>query len=307
VSPKGVVVVTGGAGFIGSHVVDALLVEGGRVVVLDDLSTGSLDNVAPEVRVDRLDLADATAAEHIARLRPTVVIHCAAQASVSSSFRDPVGDARSNIIGSLNVIQGALDAGTERLIYITTGGALYGHPTSLPCTEDHPVAPLSPYGWSKWIVEEYLRLLAAGKFSWTALRLANVYGPRQRLGGEAGVVAMFADRMRRSAPVVIHGDGEQTRDFVYVGDVAGAVMAAVAGSADGPVNIGTGKGTSILELFRTMASLVGYPFEPQHGEDRHGDIRHSALDGSRALSDLGWRPRTLLVDGLRSTLAEPVA
>ena len=299
------VLVTGVAGFIGSHVVDALVAECRRVVVLDDLSTGSCANVAIEAELQVMDLALPEAATLVSGLQPEAIAHCAAQTSVPASFRDPAKDARANIAASLNVIQGALSAGTPRFVYVTTGGAAYGRPVQLPCREDHPIEPLSPYGWTKLLVERYLDMLAGDRMSWIAQRLANVYGPRQRTDGEAGVVARFMEGMAARRPLVIDGDGEQTRDFVYVADVVDAVRAAVDSLVSGPVNIGTGTGTSVNTLFTVLASISGYSLEPNQGPPRRGDIRHSALASSRANTDLGWVPRVTLEDGLRRTYAPP--
>jgi len=298
-----VVVVTGGAGFIGSHVVDRLLGEGRRVVVIDDLSTGATTNLPPGTDLEQLDLARPQAASWIARLRPSAVVHCAAQASVTESVRDPARDAAVNILGGLNALRGALDGGSNRFVYVTTGGALYGHAASLPSSEGDPIAPLSPYGLSKWIMERYLAILAGDRLSWVSLRLGNVYGPRQRSDGEAGVVAIFADRMRRGAPVTIEGDGEQTRDFVFVADVRDAIVSALDHEATDSLNIGTGRPTSVNELFEQLAAIAGYHLEPAHGAARPGDVRDSVLDVRRAEAVLGWTPRTPLADGLRATYA----
>jgi UDP-glucose 4-epimerase len=295
------VIVTGGAGFIGSHVVDRLLVEGRRVVVVDDLSTGVAANLEPGVDLEQLDLASPEAASRIARLRPSAVVHCAAQASVTESFRDPARDAAVNIIGGLNALRGALDGGSNRFVYVTTGGALYGHAAQLPSSEGDPIAPLSPYGLSKWIMERYLAVLAADRLPWIALRLGNVYGPRQRSDGEAGVVAIFADQMRRGAAVTVEGDGEQTRDFVFVGDVGDAIVTALGHRETDSLNIGTGRGTSVNELFGQLSAIAGYRQEPTHVGARPGDVRHSVLDVRRAEAVLGWTPRTALGDGLRAT------
>jgi UDP-glucose 4-epimerase len=199
------------------------------------------------------------------------------------------------------VIRGSLSAGARRFVYVTTGGALYGRPVQLPCREDHPIEPLSPYGWTKFLVERYLDMLVRERMSWVALRLANVYGPRQRADGEAGVVARFTDQMAGRRPVVIDGDGEQTRDFVYVGDVVDAVTAAIDSPVGGPLNIGTGAGTSVNKLFAVLASITGYPFEPLYGPARDGDVRDSVLASTRARTELGWEPRVPLEDGLRRT------
>jgi UDP-glucose 4-epimerase len=295
------VLVTGGAGFIGSHLVDRLVARGDRVTVLDDLSGGSAANVAPGAELLRLDLESAEARDAVTALAPTAIVHCAAQASVPGSFADPVRDARSNIVGSLRLVDAARAAGTGRFVYITTGGALFGRPMTAPWRETDPIDPISPYGISKSTVETYLGVLPPAPVT-SVLRLANVYGPRQGASGEAGVVAVFLDQMTRGLPVVIHGDGEQTRDLVYVGDVVDAVEAVLATDDGGVYNVGTGIGTSVNALFRELARLTGYEAEPAYGAPRIGDIRHSALDVGRARAALGWAAVTSLEQGLRATL-----
>ncbi len=219
-------IVTGGAGFIGSHIADRLLALGHDVTVVDDLSQGRRENVPVAASFVLRDIASPDTADLVADLKPELVVHAAAQASVPRSIADPQHDARTNIIGTLTLLNGVSRSGCRCFIYVTTGGALYGDPVQLPCSESHPVRPLSPYGLSKWTAERYLDLLADACAVRTALRLANVYGPRQRSDGEGGVVSVFLDRMRSQGTVEIHGDGEQTRDFVYVGDVVDAVVAA---------------------------------------------------------------------------------
>ena len=297
------ILITGGAGFIGSHIADAVVAEGRSTIVLDDLSTGRRPNIPAAAQFEELDLAMPGTEGIVSRLRPTVIVHCAAQTSVPASFRDPAADARANAIASLNVIRGALSAGTRRFVYLTTGGALYGRPVAIPCREDHPINPLSPYGWTKYLVEGYLDLLANTNMSWIALRLANVYGPRQRTNGEGAVVATFAEAMAARQPVVIHGDGKQTRDFVYVTDVVDAVVAALDTEVGGAVNIGTGIGTSVSSLFAILASISGYALQPSYGAARHGDIRHSVLDTMLARTQLGWGSRVSIEEGLRLTYA----
>jgi UDP-glucose 4-epimerase len=297
------VLVTGGAGFIGSHIVDALRARGDAVLVIDDLSTGKPENVPPGVEFARLDIRSPDLPVPVARFGADVVVHAAAQSSVPASVVAPAHDASVNIIGGLNVRDAAMAARCRRFVYITTGGALYGDPETLPATEAHAIRPLSPYGLSKWTLERYLRLLVPANMPLAVLRLANVYGPRQDPFGEAGVIAVFAARMLRGEPVQIHGDGEQTRDFVYVGDVARATLLALDTEASLTVNISSGVGTSINELFWLMATASGYDLPPQHGPVRAGDVRHSVLDSSLAHRLLGWRAETSLCDGLAHTVA----
>lgn len=301
------VVVTGGAGFIGSHVVDRLLEQGHHVIVVDDLSSGSTANLAATADLEEFDLSSPEAASRIAGLRPAAVVHCAAQASVTQSFRDPARDAAANIVGSLNALRGALEGGGRRFVYLTSGGAVYGHAASLPSAEGDRVAPLSPYGWSKWIVERYLDILADDRLPWIALRLGNVYGPRQRSDGEAGVVAIFADQMRRGAEVTIEGDGDQTRDFVFVLDVVDATAAALDHERTTTLNVGTGRPTSVNHLFAELRAIAGYAGRPTHVPPRPGDIRHSVLDVRRAAHVLGWTAGTSLEDGLRLTYSSGAA
>lgn len=295
------VLVTGGAGFIGSHVVDRLVGSGADVVVMDDLTGGSKVNVPAGVSLARIDLATPEAVAAIIDVHPDTVVHCAAQTSVPASFDDPVRDARSNIIGSLNVIEGCRRVSAATLAYVTTGGALYGRRMSVAWDEDAAITPISPYGISKWTVESYLNVLAAASRV-TVLRLANVYGPRQGAVGESGVVATFIDRMRGGLPVVIDGDGEQTRDLLYVADAIDAIEAALDGGASGSFNIGTGVGTSVNALFKELAALTEYDRPPEFGPSRVGDIRHSVLDPRLAGRLLEWRARTSLASGLAKTV-----
>jgi len=269
--------------------------------VIDDLSTGSTDNLQSTIELEPLDITVPDTARRIARLRPARVVHAAAQTSVAASMREPVADARVNIIGSLNVLRGCLDGGCRRFVYLSTGGAVYGQQPRRPSKEGDPIRPASPYGWSKWVAERYVDLLGGSRLSWMVLRLANVYGPRQTAKSEAGVVSIFADQMHRRAPVVIEGDGEQTRDFIYVQDVTEAVAAAAASTEVAILNVGTGVATSINRLFAELASIAGYTDAPHHAASRPGDVRHSVLDARRAARVLGWAPRTELREGLRQT------
>ncbi|MBI2781891.1 MAG: NAD-dependent epimerase/dehydratase family protein [Chloroflexi bacterium] len=304
VAPRAdLIVVTGGAGFIGSHIVDALLDQGRRVLVLDDLSKGARDRVPKAAELVVIDVSHPDAQTLVAEAQPSAIVHCAAQTSVPESFVDPARDASTNVVGSINVIRGALAAGTRRFVYVTSGGAIYGA-GSPPYKEDSPIGPASPYGWTKLAGERYLEMLATGKMSWVALRLANVYGPRQRADAEGGVVARFAQRMSTNESVTIDGDGEQTRDFVYVGDVVDAVLRAIESPVQGPLNIGTGRGTSVNQLFKALASIAGYSLGAIAGPPRPGDIRHSALSCERSRVEIGWTPHVDLEDGLRATYRE---
>lgn len=295
------VLVTGGAGFIGSHVVDRLVARGDEVVIIDDLSSGNIANVQAGPQLIRHDIADDATVGLFRSLAPEIVIHCAAQTSVATSMRLPGIDARTNIVGGLNTILGAIECEARRFIYVTTGGALYGN-TDGPSGEDQPIRPESPYGLSKWVLERYLAMLLPATQTRAMLRLANVYGPRQQPEGEAGVVSVFCDRMLRSLPVEIHGDGLQTRDFVYVGDVATAILAAVDDPLSLTLNIGSGTSVTIRHLFDSIATLVGYAAEPTYVAPRVGDVRHSVLDPGLAGTTLGWSAQTTLLGGLAATL-----
>ena len=295
------VLVTGGAGFVGSHIVDRLVDQGDDVLVVDDLSTGRADYVNPEARLDRLDVRDRRLSAVARSFRPHRIVHCAAQASVPASMSDPRHDADVNIGGGLNVARAAIEAGCGQFLYVTTGGALYGNPEYLPCDEDHPVRPISAYGLSKWAFELYARMLLAPAMRLHVLRPANVYGPRQDPDGEAGVIAIFSKRMLRCDPVTINGDGEQTRDWVYVDDIARACEMAFEAKEPITVNVGSGRGTSVNELFEALARETGYTLPPVRAPERPGDVRHIALDSSRARRLMGWTPQVPFDEGLRRT------
>lgn len=297
------VLATGGAGFVGSHVVERLVSGGNEVLVVDDLSTGKRTNVPDGAEFLEVDIGDALMQDAAVDFRPDAILHCAAQASVPVSTEDPALDARTNILGGINVCQAAIKSGCGQFVYVNTGGALYGNPEYLPCNEDHPIRPISGYGLSKWTLELYLRLLLPTSTALKVMRLANVYGPRQDPNGEAGVVAIFGQRMLRGEQVIIDGDGEQTRDFVYVGDVAEANELAMTASGPLTVNIGTGVPTSVNSLFGLMASGTEYEKTPKRGPERAGDVKHIYLDASEAKGRLGWTPKTDLLEGLRMTLS----
>lgn len=297
------ILVTGGAGFIGSHVVDAYIEAGHQVVVVDDLSTGRKGNVNPKARFYELDLNDPGLEDVFAQEHPEVVNHHAAQAAVPRSVEDPLYDARVNVLGMIHLLQCCVRYRVRKVIYASTGGALYGDPKTIPVPEDHPVWPKSPYGVSKYAGELYLHAFqAVHGLPYVILRYANVYGPRQDPYGEAGVVAIFAQRMLSGKQPVIYGDGTQTRDFVYVSDVAQANLLALEGGASLVANIGTGQETSVNEIFRLLARCTGFTDEPQYAPARPGEVYRIALDPRRAEQELGWRPQVPLEEGLRRTV-----
>ena len=293
-------VVTGGAGFIGSHVVDALLARWDEVHVLDDFSKGKRENVAEGVHVHEADIRTDTA-RVFDEVRPEVCFHLAAQADVRVSVERPDFDADVNVVGTLHVLEAARRHGTK-IVFSSTGGAIYGECEG-PAREDHPRTPLAPYGVSKLAGEEYIaaynRLYGAGHAS---LRFGNVYGPRQDPKGEAGVVAIFMNRLREGGTPKIFGDGTQTRDYVYVGDAVTATLAA-AGHAGGVLNIGTGAETSVLELYDRIQRVTGMEREAELTEARAGELQRSVLDASFAKQELGWEPQHSLDEGLAETWA----
>jgi UDP-glucose 4-epimerase len=298
------ILVTGGAGFIGSHVVDGFLAAGFEVVVVDNLSTGRRGNLNPAATFYELDIRDAGLAAVFEKERPAFVSHHAAQIEVRKSVADPLFDAEVNVLGSLNLLECAREAGVERVVYASTGGAVYGEPVYLPCDEAHPVAPLSPYGASKFVVEKYLSMYQQSYgLAYTVLRYANVYGPRQNPRGEAGVVAIFAYQMLRGGQTMVNGDGDQERDFVYVGDVVQANLAAVQSGVSGVFNIGTGLGTSINQIYDHLAEVTGYPGQKRHGPAKLGETRRIYLDVKAAEKALGWQPAVDLAEGLGRTVA----
>jgi len=298
------VLVTGGAGFIGSNTVDALIAQGHRVSVVDNLVTGFREQVHPQASFYEVDITDADALRSVFdRERPEAVVHLAAQMDVRVSTREPVYDARVNVLGSLNVLEAAVATGTRKIVYASSGGAIYGEPESLPVREDHPVRPLSPYGVTKHTVEHYLFLYAHERgLAHTALRYANVYGPRQNPAGEAGVVAIFTRNLLLGLPCRIFGDGRQTRDYVYVGDVVAANLAALDRADGESLNIGCGVETSVLDIYRDLALACGVEAPPRHEPERPGEVQRICLDPELAAERLGWRPAVALPDGLRRTV-----
>lgn len=307
------ILVSGGAGFVGSHVVDRLLADGHAVDIVDNLSSGRRERVDGRARLHVCDLRSARLDAVFAEARPEAIVHVAAQAAVARSVIDPLLDASVNVLGTVALLEAGRRAGVRRAIYTSTGGAAYGDTDVVPTPEDHPTRATSPYGVSKVAAERYLECWAGltGASALT-LRLANVYGPRQDPKGEAGVVAIFSHRLLRGEACLVNGDGEQTRDYVYVEDVAEAVSRAVARpSVTGVANIGTGLETTVNALYARLARLAGVTRPAAHGPAKPGEQRRSVLDASRARALLDWTPATSLDDGLARTLtcfkAEPGA
>ena len=298
------VLVTGGAGFIGSHVAEQCRDAGHEVAVLDDLSTGHRANIPERVQFYECDIRDPGLEAAIRDFSPEVICHHAAQMSVRVSIRHPRRDASINVEGSINLLDIAAAAGVRKVIYASTGGAMYGEPRYLPCDEEHPIVPLSHYGISKHTVEHYLELYAQlYDLDFTVLRYPNVYGPRQDPEGEAGVVAIFIGQMLQGKPVTIYGDGTQERDFVYVGDVARSNVLALERGDRSIVNLGSGRGTNVNEIFAQLAGLIGYERDAQYAPPRAGEVYRIYLTGERARERLGWEPQTSFRDGLDLTVA----
>ena len=297
------VLVTGGAGFIGSHLVDTLIADGHSVAAVDVLATGKRENVNPQATLYEIDIRSPALAAAFEAARPEVVFHVAAHASVSESVRDPMHDAEVNVLGTLNILQQCAAYGVGRFVFSSTGGALYGEPERLPADEEHPVSPLSPYGASKAAAEAYVQThCALSGIRYTILRYGNVYGPRQDPFGEAGVVAIFANAMMRGQPPTIFGDGSHERDYVYVNDVVRANVLALAQAEDGVYNIGTGEGTTVAQVFDALAGATDYGGDPEHAAERPGDVHRIYLDVRRAERGLGWRASVSLEEGIRCTV-----
>ena len=295
--------VTGGAGFIGSHLVDRLLELEYRVVIIDDLSGGKLKNLNPAASFHHSDITQPGASEVFQREQPDIVFHLAAQTSVSYSTRDPVKDSETNVTGTLRMLEASRRHGVEKFIYSSTGGALYGDPQIDPCPDDHPVLPLSPYGMSKYLGEQYLEFYRRlYRLNYTSLRYGNVYGPRQDPHGEAGVIAIFSQAMLEGKQPEIFGDGDQERDFVCVDDVVEANVLAVQGGDGLAMNIGTGKKTSINRIFDLLKGIIGYRWESLHGPARLGDVYQISLHSGIAERELAWTAQVDLEEGLRRTV-----
>ena len=315
------IMVTGAAGFIGSHLVDRLLAEGEDVVGVDDLSSGRLSNLAGarststgKFSFQRVDITSTALGDLIKRIKPELVFHLAAQVDVRKSVSDPIEDAMVNIVGTLNLLQSASGSGTRKVVFASSGGCIYGEPSEsrLPVTEDQVFLPESmpesPYGVSKKVVLDYLRYFRTVKeLDYTALALANVYGPRQepasQIGLEGQVVAIFCRKMLGGRPCTIYGDGKQTRDFVYVDDVVSAFVAAAEKGSGELINIGSGTELSITDLHDRLAELTGARFGAAHAAARRGELHRIVVDPSKAAEMLGWRPTIELEEGLKQTVA----
>lgn len=297
------ILVTGGAGFIGSHVADALLDRGHDVHILDNLSSGTRANVPNGVPLHVHDIREGAASDLIEREQFEVIVHHAAQMDVRTSVTDPEFDANVNVCGLLNLMEAGRNNELRKVIFASSGGAIYGEPDYTPQDENHPLRPVSPYGVAKLASEKYLHFYQSQyDLTTVALRYANVYGPRQSPVGEAGVVAIFANEMLGGGQPIINGSGEQTRDYVYVGDVVRANLAALDCETSGVFNVGTGRETSVNELFRRLRCETGAEVEEQHGPAKPGEQQRSVLSCKKAKNELGWRPQVSLQEGLARTV-----
>jgi UDP-glucose 4-epimerase len=296
------ILLTGGAGFIGSHLVDTLLDFGNKVYVIDDLSSGKLENLNRSATIYKMDICDQHLGELLRDIQPEIVFHLAAQVSVSGSVHNPYEDTRVNVLGTVNLLEACVKADVKRIIF-SSSAAVYGMPQYLPINEAHSLNTISPYGASKAAAEEYIRLYQRMyDMNYIILRYANVYGPRQDAEGEGGVVSIFSSRLTSRDALTIFGSGEQTRDFVYIKDIVRANLAAASCSPNHTVNVSTGEATSINELAQTMISTTNTSVEIIHQPERQGDIQHSVLSPQLALEVMGWKPIYKLKDGLKDML-----
>ncbi|MFH1732198.1 MAG: NAD-dependent epimerase/dehydratase family protein [Planctomycetota bacterium] len=292
-------IVTGGAGFIGSHICDALIERGIEVAVIDNLSSGKKQNLAPDAAFYEVDIRDESVRDIFAKEKPNCLFHLAAQMDVRKSVADPMYDASVNIGGTANLLEAGRAGGLEKTIYAATGGAMYGEPKVLPADENTPIEPLCPYGISKGAAEHYLELYRKlYGMNYTSLRFPNVYGPRQDPHGEAGVVAIFSQLMLSGKRPKIFGDGTMTRDYVYVGDVVEANMLALDNGGGMAMNLGRGTEITVQQIFDGVRDAVGCDIEPDYVPERLGEVAHISLDASLAKKTLGWEPKVELLDGL---------
>jgi len=297
------VLVTGGAGFIGSHIVDALIQQGHKVVVVDNLSTGSEENINPAAKFYHMSICDDELKKVFQQEKPEMVSHHAAQAVVIKSMSEPLFDAEQNILGSLNVIHNCMEFNVNKIIYASSGGAVYGEPSYHPVDENHATNPISYYGVSKQTIERYLSIYSSRYgLNYVALRYANVYGPRQNPHAEAGVVAIFTQLMLKGEKPTIFGSGDKTRDYIDIRDVVTAHLLAINNGSNTILNIGTGVETSDQELFNVIAALLEFDLPPQYALFRQGEVSRINLNCSKAARELGWKPNITLKDGLTETV-----
>ncbi|MEW6682057.1 MAG: NAD-dependent epimerase/dehydratase family protein [Nitrospirota bacterium] len=297
------ILVTGGAGFIGSHLVDRLIQEGHEVSIVDDLSTGKKKNVSPKAEFYKLDILSPKVERVFKKARPEAIFHHAAQMDVRRSVKDPLFDGQVNILGTVNLLEQAVKVGTKRVIFASSGGAVYGEQEQFPAAEPHPTRPVSPYGISKLAGEHYLYYYGRTYgLQWTSLRYANVYGPRQDPFGEAGVVAIFTLKLLQNEQPVINGTGKQTRDYIAIDDVVEANMAVLNNRLTETFNVGTGRETTVNQLFRMLAEAVGSPIKERYGPERRGEQLRSCVDAGKLARAAEWEARTSLADGLKRTV-----
>lgn len=297
------IVVTGGAGFIGSHLVDRLVQEGHEVVVVDNLSTGKRKQLNRAAEFYKLDIQSPRLERVFRKERPALLMHLAAQMDVRRSVEDPIYDAQVNILGTLNVLEQAVRHGIRKVIFASSGGAIYGEQETFPASETHPTRPASPYGISKLSGEHYLAYYQkVSGVQYVSLRYANVYGPRQDPHGEAGVVSIFVQKLLGGEQPVINGNGRQTRDFIYVEDVVEANLAVMGKEVQGTYNVGTGQETSVNDLFRILADQINPSSKELHGPAKKGEQIRSVVDSNRLRRELGWDPRISLHEGLARTV-----
>jgi UDP-glucose 4-epimerase len=296
--------VTGGAGFIGSHIVDRLIKEGHQAVVVDSLASGKKKNIHREARFYKLDILSPKIEKILQKEKPDIISHHAAQRDVRRSVADPLFDAQVNILGILNLLQCAVRVGTKRILFASSGGAIYGEQQTFPAPETHPTHPISPYGISKLTSEHYLYYYQhVSGISYASLRYSNVYGPRQDPFGEAGVVTIFTQKMLTQEQPVVNGNGEQTRDYIYIDDVVDAHMTLMEESAEGIFNVGTGRETTVNQLYRALAEITGYKQKPIYGPEKRGEQTRSVLDYGKLKRTLGWEPQVSVHEGLDRTVA----
>ncbi len=297
------VLVTGGAGFIGSHIVDRLIKDNHKVVVIDNLSTGKKENLNKKAKFYKMNICSNDLADVFKKEKFDYVFHFAAQIDVRKSVEDPIKSAKDNILGSLNILENCRINKVKKIIFASTGGAIYGDANIIPTPESYPENPLSPYGIEKLAVDKYLNYYyKVFKLPYVSLRLGNVYGPRQNSKGEAGVVAIFADKMIKGENPIINGTGENTRDFVYVEDVVDATMLAMKSKKIGVYNIGTGKETDINTIFNTLKKILNSDCKEMYGKAKEGEQERSCLDSSKGKRELGWKSEYNIEKGLKKTI-----